>query len=247
MNTEMIKRILSDEKACNLFKNIMATDNDNNMSVLTAILNDKESCDFLKTLLMSDAPAAVTSDIVHVWCAECVNRVDGKTYYHPVVTATDIPTLDNLLNPNYYHMLADRNQFEAMKWEGYCQMASAMRGVRVRMIAVPSALYADLEKALTGLISKILEEAIQICDHMDRIGRYTRTSSESMKVNMLMGIFQNMDVLFECFDQNMVMSDSLDHDYEQPEPEYDEDEYDDEDYDEDEEDEYDEYDEEDDA
>lgn len=195
--------------------------------ILIQILKDDEACQFLKKLLLADVETAPTAQSVYVWCAECLNRNDGKTYYHPMVTATETPTLDKMMSPDYYHMLADENQFAAHQWDSYCRMASEMSGKKMMLVAVPKSVFAELQTALTGLITKILTEVQKTFVPLDNIGRYTRTDADSLKVNMLINIFNQMDTLYECFDQDMVITDGSDHDYSSDEDEYDDDDDDD--------------------
>ena len=202
----------------------MPNNNNELRDLINRVLNDEEACELLRKLLLPQQPAApATQNNWYVWCADLVNRNDGKTYYHPVVTsASMMPSLAEMMDVDSYIMMADQNQFAVRKWESMLRMT----GQHTMLVAIPDETYQALNAALRGLVGKILAEAEKLFEPLDNIAAMTRGNADSMKLMMLMRIFADMRVLFECVDQDMTIHDSEDHDYEPDEEEYDEDECD---------------------
>lgn len=199
----------------------MPNNNNELRDLINRVLNDEEACELLRKLLIPQRPAApAAQNNWYVWCADLVNRNDGKTYYHPVVTSASMaPSLAEMMDVDSYIMMADQNQFAVRKWEPMLRMT----GQHTMLVAIPDETYQALNAALHGLVGKILAEAEKLFEPLDNIAAMTRGNAESMKLMMLMRIFADMRVLFECVDQDMNIHDSEDHNYE---PEEDEDEYD---------------------
>jgi hypothetical protein len=179
----------------------------------------------LKQILINDRTLAdelgvsANPDVVYVWCAE-LNRVDGELYYHPIIIPKGaeqgftMPTLDCMLNVDYYSMMASENQFEAYRYENTAKMLELCHNnVHVKMISVPKTVYEKLRTALTTLVSAILDEAIQCFGHIDNIARMTHVDADMMKSQFIAGIFAKMTVVSSCFDQEMNVLDSTEHDY----------------------------------
>jgi hypothetical protein len=96
-----------------------------------------------------------------------------------------------------------------------------------------------LLNSLTVLVSNILAEAEKCFAHFDNIAAMTRTNADMMKMQMLASVFNAMTTVSSCFDREMNVVDSSEHEYSQPdidvddcddededwEDEYDEDEY----------------------
>ena len=180
--------------------------------LINRVLNDEEACELLRKLLIPQhKPApAVTQNNWYVWCADLVNRYDGKTYYHPVVTsASKMPSLAEMMDVDSYIMMADQNQFAVRKWEPMLRVT----GQHTMLVAIPDDTYQALNTALKSLVGKILAEAEKLFEPLDNIAAMTRGNAESMKLMMLMRIFSDMRILFECVDQDMNVHDSEDHDY----------------------------------
>ena len=191
-------------------------------NLVNRVLNNEEACELLRKLLLPNtAPAAPASGPVwYVWCVDLVNKTDGKTYYHPVVTSADMmPSLDAMMDVDNYIMLADQNQFAVRQWEPMMRMT----GQHVMVVSIPDETYQALNTALKSLVAKILAEAEKMFEPLDNIAVLTRgqANGEQMKLMMLMRIFADMRVLFECVDQNMDIHDSSDHDYEEEDEECD--------------------------
>ena len=191
-------------------------------NLINRVLNNEEACDLLRKLLLPNTAAAapVSGPVWYVWCVDLVNKTDGKTYYHPVVTSADrMPSLAAMMDANNYIMLADKNQFAVRQWESMMRMT----GQHTMVVAIPDETYQTLNTALKSLVTKILAEAEKMFEPLDNIAVLTRgqANSEQMKLMMLMRIFADMRVLFECVDQNMDIHDSADHDYSDDEEECD--------------------------
>lgn len=181
-------------------------------NLVNRVLNNEEACELLRKLLLPNtAPTTpVAGPVWYVWCVDLVNRTDGKTYYHPVVTSADMmPSLEAMMNVDNYIMLADKNQFAVRQWENMLRMT----GQHVMVVAIPDETYQALNTALKSLVGKILAEAEKMFEPLDNIAAMTRGNADSLKLMMLMRIFADMRVLFECVDQNMDIHDSEDHDY----------------------------------
>ena len=191
-------------------------------NLINNVLNNEEACELLRKLLLPQQTAApAAQNNWYVWCADLVNRNDGQTYYHPVVTsASMMPSLAEMMDVDSYIMMADQNQFAVRKWEPMLRMTNQ----HTMLVAIPDETYQALNAALKGLVGKILAEAEKLFEPLDNIAAMTRGNADSMKLMMLMRLFSDMRVLFECVDQNMAIHDSEDHDYEPDEEEYDEDE-----------------------
>lgn len=189
-------------------------------NLINRVLNNEEACSLLRQLLIPNATATAptTGPVWYVWCVDLVNKTDGKTYYHPVVTSADMmPSLAAMMDADNYIMLADKNQFAVRQWEPMMRMT----GQHTMVVAIPDETYQTLNTALKSLVTKILAEAEKMFEPLDNIAVLTRgqANGEQMKLMMLMRIFADMRVLFECVDQNMDIHDSADHDYSDDEEE----------------------------
>lgn len=189
-------------------------------NLINRVLNNEEACSLLRQLLIPNAAASATATgpVWYVWCVDLVNKTDGKTYYHPVVTSADMmPSLAAMMDADNYIMLADKNQFAVRQWEPMMRMT----GQHTMVVAIPDETYQTLNTALKSLVTKILAEAEKMFEPLDNIAVLTRgqANGEQMKLMMLMRIFADMRVLFECVDQNMDIHDSADHDYSDDEEE----------------------------
>ena len=174
---------------------------------------------------------------VFVWCAEMTD-VNGSVFYHPIIapeTQMLIPNIDYMMNVDNYSMMASENQFEAYdKYESTVKLFRSVYGrIPVKLIAVPQETYNKLNTALVVLVTNIIEEVNNCFDHMDRIAVMANTKADVLKMQLLASVFGNMTTVAACFDQEMAIHDSANHDYNVPEEEYDEydedDEWDDED------------------
>lgn len=189
-------------------------------NLINRVLNNEEACSLLRQLLIPNAAASAptTGPVWYVWCVDLVNKTDGKTYYHPVVTSADMmPSLSAMMDADNYIMLADKNQFAVRQWEPMMRMTDQ----HTMVVAIPDETYQTLNTALKSLVTKILAEAEKMFEPLDNIAVLTRgqANGEQMKLMMLMRIFADMRVLFECVDQNMDIHDSADHDYSDDEEE----------------------------
>ena len=191
-------------------------------NLINRVLNNEEACSLLRQLLIPNAAASApsTGPVWNVWCVDLVNKTDGKTYYHPVVTSADMmPSLSAMMDADNYIMLADKNQFAVRQWEPMMRMT----GQHTMGVAIPDETYQTQNIALKSQVTKILAEAEKMFEPLDNIAVLTRgqANGEQMKLMMLMRIFADMRVLFECVDQNMDIHDSADHDYSDDEEECD--------------------------
>ena len=189
-------------------------------NLINRVLNNEEACSLLRQLLIPNAAASAptTGPVWYVWCVDLVNKTDGKTYFRPVVTSADMmPSLTAMMDADNYIMLADKNQFAVRQWEPMMRMT----GQHTMVVAIPDETYQTLNTALKSLVTKILAEAEKMFEPLDNIAALTRgqANGEQMKLMMLMRIFADMRVLFECVDQNMDIHDSADHDYSDDEEE----------------------------
>lgn len=216
----------------------------NTRELIEKVLNNPEACELLQKLLIPvETPAPATKQNTwYVYCAEMTNNNDGKKYYHPVVSSANgysMPSLDELMNPETYQMIAYQNQFDAHAEKAKIDTIVRMTGQTILLVNIPDETYQILDKALHDLMDNILAECEVVFESIDNIAKMTRkpASGNAMKMSFMMSVLQNLDTLYECFDANMVVTDSEDHDYTvETEDEWEGYDGEDEDYDEDEDD-----------
>jgi hypothetical protein len=90
---------------------------------------------------------------------------------------------------------------------------SAYGSVPVRLIAVPRSLFNNLSNALTTLVTNIIREVDNCFDHLERVAVMANMPKDMLKMNLLMSVFGNMTTVAACFDHEMAMHDSTNHDY----------------------------------
>ena len=86
-------------------------------------------------------------------------------------------------------------------------------GVPVKLIAVPKSTFDSLQNHLTILVSSILVESEKCFAHFDAISAMTRVDASVMKMKMLASVFSSMTTVSSCFDRDMNICDSTDHEY----------------------------------
>jgi hypothetical protein len=211
----------------------------NEQQMLTVLMKNPEFKKAFKEMLLHDKDLAAEFGMpaqeknIYVWCAE-MTSVSGDAFYHPIVIPANgmmITDVDFMMHPENYTMMASENQFDAYEHEPILKMfRSAYGSVPVRLIAVPEDTFAKLKIALSVLVTNIIGEVNNCFDHIDRIAVMANTKAEMLKMNLLASIFGNMTTVAACFDREMNLHDSKDHEY-VVEDNYDYDGYDDEDWD----------------
>jgi hypothetical protein len=194
----------------------------NEQDILNTLMRNPEFKKALKELLLhnkdlsSELGLGTTEKNVYVWCAEMTD-VAGGVFYHPIIAPEStmmMPDIDYMMNVDNYSMMASENQFEAYRYEPMVKMFNtAYRSIPVRLIAVPVSTFNKLEEALVALVSNIIEEVSNCFDHLDRIAAMTNTPADIMKMQLLMSVFGHMTTVAACFDREMTVQDSTDHDY----------------------------------
>ena len=196
----------------------------NEQQILKTLMQNPIFKQALKELMLTDAKLAndlgVTSRTepnVYVWCAE-MHEVNGGIYYHPIVIPkTQVMDLNAMMSVDNYAMMASEDQFEAHDYEHMVNMFSMVhRHITVKMIAVPKHVYSDLLNSLTVLVTNIMAEAEKCFVHFDNIAAMTSVNADMMKVQLLASVFSQMTTISSCFDREMSVHDSADHQYEDP-------------------------------
>ena len=194
----------------------------NEQNILNTLLQNPIFKQALKELMLTDAKLANDLGVtarpepnVYVWCAE-MHEARGGIYYHPIIIPNgQVMSLDAMMQVDNYIMMASENQFEAYDYEDMLNMFRMVhRDINVKMIAVPKNVYNELLNSLTVLVSNILAEAEKCFIHFDNIAAMTRTRADMMKMQMLASVFNQMTTISSCFDRDMNVHDSADHDYE---------------------------------
>jgi hypothetical protein len=196
----------------------------NEQQILKTLMQNPIFKQALKELMLTDAKLANDLGVttrpepnVYVWCAE-MHEVHGGIYYHPIIIPkTQAMTLETMMQVDNYAMMASENQFEAYDHEPMINMFRMVHpNIAVKMIAVPKKVYDDLLNSLTILVSNILIEAEKCFVHFDNIAAMTRVNADMMKVQLLASVFSQMTTISSCFDREMGVLDSTDHQYEDP-------------------------------
>lgn len=206
----------------------------NEHNILNTLLQNPVFKQALKELMLTDAKLANDLGVtarpepnVYVWCAE-MHEVSGGIYYHPIIIPkTQTMDLGSMMDVDNYVMMASEDQFEAHDYEYMVNMFRMVhRNIAVKMIAIPKHVYNDLLNSLTVLVTNVLAEAEKCFVHFDNIAAMTRVNSDMMKVQLLASVFSQMTTISSCFDREMNVHDSKDHEYDMGDSE-DEDEWDD--------------------
>lgn len=205
----------------------------NEQQILANLMKNPDYRAAMRQLILNDKDLAEevcpTSKSAYVWCAEMVDQNTGVTYYHPIVVPNKTMTaeLESMMDVNNYAMLASMDQFEAYEEEPTVKMFTSVYGQKypIRLITVPEDVFNRLLAALTALVVSILNEVRQCFVHMDNIARMSNTDADMMKMRFISSVFGCMTTVDACFDKNMEISDSSNHDYvvyEEDDEEYDE-------------------------
>jgi hypothetical protein len=194
----------------------------NEKDLLATLMRNPAFRRALKELMLHDANLAnelgagrTPDPIVHVWCAEMYDVNGGGTYYHPIIVPSNTAmSLESMMMVDNYTMMASEDQFEAYGYENMVNMfRSVYRNIPVRLIAVPKKTYDALKNSLTILVSNVLSEAQKCFTHFDNIAAMTRTNADMLKMQFLASVFNSMTTISSCFDRDMNLSDSADHEY----------------------------------
>lgn len=194
----------------------------NEQQILKTLMQNPAFKQALKDLMLTDAKLANDLGVtarpepnVYVWCTE-MHEIRGGIYYHPIVIPkTQAMDLDAMMQVDNYAMMASEDQFEAHDYEYMVNMFRMVHpGIAVKMIAVPKKVYNDLLNSLTILVSNVLAEAEKCFVHFDNIAAMTRVNADMIKMQMLASVFNQMTTISSCFDREMNVHDSADHQYE---------------------------------
>lgn len=196
----------------------------NEQNILNTLLQNPIFKQALKELMLTDAKLANDLGVtarpepnIYVWCAE-MHEVRGGIYYHPIIVPNTMAmNLDAMMQVGNYTMMASEDQFEAHDYEHMIHMfRMAHPNIPAKLIAVPKKVYEELLNSLTILVSNILIEAEKCFVHFDNIAAMTRVNTNMMKVQMLASVFSQMTTISSCFDREMSVHNSADHQYEDP-------------------------------
>lgn len=192
----------------------------NEKDMLNILMQNADFKKALKELLFNDQSLAAALGVapseppMYVWCVEMVNK-DGGKYYHPaVITASREITFENMKDVSFYKMMGSANQFEAYQYEQYVNMFRMMFVHPIMLLSIPRAVYTKLEEALGNMVGAVIAEAEHCFTHIDNIARMTHANTDAMKAQFMMSIFANITVVASCIDQDMVVHDGEDHEYE---------------------------------
>jgi hypothetical protein len=168
---------------------------------------------------------------VYVWCAK-KTTTGGKNYYHPVVSNFNIviPELEELLDPDFYQMIADENQFRAYDVKDQMDMLARITGQNIMLVCVPKDVYDQLEANLRELMSRIISAAKACFAPIDALAAVSRTDSDVTKKAVILSTLQQLDYLYSCVSEEMEIEDGTDHEYVDPNEEDEDDDDDDDDY-----------------
>jgi hypothetical protein len=214
----------------------------NEQQILETLMRNPVFKRALKEMMLNDTQLAReigmamrVEPVVYVWCAE-MHDVRGGIYYHPIIVpGSSAMDLETMMMVNNYIMMASEDQFKAHEFEPMANMFRAVYPrIPVRLIAVPKKTFESLQNYLTILVSSVLVEAEKCFEHFDAISAMTRVDSSMLKMQMLASIFNSMTTVSSCFDRDMNICDSEDHEYDfgndeecdEYDEEYDEDDYD---------------------
>lgn len=206
----------------------------NEKDMLNVLMQNDDFKKALKELLFNDKALADALGVapseppMYVWCVEMVNK-DGNKYYHPaVIPASREITFENMQDISFYKMMGSANQFEAYQYESYVNMFRMMFVHPIMLLSIPRSVYTKLEEALGNMVGAVIAEAEHCFAHIDKIARITHANADAMKAQFMMSIFANITVVASCIDQDMVVHDGEDHEYEVERRTFAEDDYDDE-------------------
>jgi hypothetical protein len=195
----------------------------NEQQILANIMKNPAYREAFRRLLIEDKDLAravcpeQNNAAAYIWCAEMTDQNTGIVYYHPVVIPQTGMSMDmgSLMDVNNYTMMVAFNQFEAYDHEPMVKMFTSVYGDRypIRLISVPEETYVELAAALTSLVTAILSELEQCFDHLDSVARMSNTDATMLKVRLIGSVFGNMTTVAACFDREMNVVDSEDHDY----------------------------------
>ena len=197
-----------------------------NIELIKQILNDEDTKEALRKMLISDEMESKKG--VYVWCAKRTTT-GGKNYYHPVVANFNIvpPELEELLDPDFYQMTADENQFRAYDAKEAMDMMARITGQNIMLLCVPKNVYDQLEANLRELMSRIINAAKACFAPIDALAAVSRTDSDVTKKAVILSTLQQLDYLYSCVSEEMEIEDGTDHEYVDPNGEdYDDDCYD---------------------
>ena len=202
-----------------------------NIELIRQILNDEDTKEALRKMLLSDEMESKKG--VYVWCAK-KTTTGGKNYYHPVVSNFNIviPELEELLDPDFYQMIADENQFRAYDVKDQMDVLARITGQNIMLVCVPKDVYDQLEANLRELMSRIISAAKACFAPIDALAAVSRTDSDVTKKAVILSTLQQLDYLYSCVSEEMEIEDGTDHEYVDPnEEDYDDDDDDDDYYD----------------
>ena len=196
----------------------------NEQQILKTLMQNPVFKQALKELMLTDVKLANDLGVtarpepnVYVWCTE-MHEASGGIYYHPIIIPKDqVMYLDAMMQVDNYIMMASENQFEAYDYENMLNMFRMVHsGINVKLIAVPKKMHNELLNSLTVLVSNILAEAEKCFVHFDNIAAMTRVNADMLKMQMLASVFNQMTTISSCFDREMNIVDSTDHQYKDP-------------------------------
>ena len=192
----------------------------NEKDMLNILMQNDDFKKALKELLFNDQSLAAALGVapseppMYVWCVEMVNN-DGNKYYHPaVIPASREITFENMKDVSFYKMMGSSNQFEAYQYEPYVNMFRMMFIHPIMLLTIPRSVYDKLDEALRNMVSTVLAEAEPCFAHIDNIARMTHSNADAMKSQFMMSIFANITVVASSIDQDMIVHDGDNHEYE---------------------------------
>ena len=192
----------------------------NEKDMLNILMQNDDFKKALKDLLFNDKSLAEALGVapseppMYVWCVEMVNK-DGKKYYHPAVIPASMEiTFENMVDVSFYKMMASANQFDAYQYEHLVNMFKMMYVHPIMLLTIPRSVYDKLDEALRNMVSAVLAEAEPCFAHIDNIARITHANADAMKSQFMISIFANITVVASCIDQDMVVHDGDNHEYE---------------------------------
>ena len=195
--------------------------NENEKRLLQELLSQASFRDAFRKLMVEDQMLAEALNVtqkqmVYVWCVECTNECDGKSYYHPIIVPGDgmMPNPMRMMDPEYYTMMYTMDQFAAYDYDARIDfMRSVYPNAKIRMIAIPEDTFKELQSALSALVVAILVEVERVFEHYDNIASLTHANMVPQKAMLLANIFGQISIVASGINKDMEVVDSTLHEY----------------------------------
>ena len=183
--------------------------------IMKAIQENKEIKAAVKEMLLKESAAG--NNNVYVWCVK-MTTVQGEDYYHPVASRKNVmamPTLKELLDPDSYCMLWDKDQFAARR--EYSDILKAMKyatGKDAELIAIPEDRFNELKDALDKIINGVIGELNKCMEPLDNVAALTHRDAEALKLNLAMNVIGNLEgAMYQCINEKYEICDASEHEY----------------------------------